>query len=73
MTEQERLRALETRVSELESQVVQLLQTLGHTPSRPSTADTPPPATVHTERRSPEENRTLHGLLHRADRRLRSG
>lgn len=59
MTEQERLRALETRVSELESQVAQLLQTLGHTPSRPSTADTPPPATVHTERRSPEEKIAL--------------
>ena len=55
MTEQERLRALETRVSELKSQVAQLLQALGHTPSRPSTADTPPPANVHTVRRSPEE------------------
>ncbi|WP_070670228.1 DEAD/DEAH box helicase [Corynebacterium sp. HMSC078H07] len=59
MTEQERLRALETRVSELESQVAQLLQALGHTPSRPSTADTPPPANVHTVRRSPEEKITL--------------
>ncbi|MCG7274880.1 DEAD/DEAH box helicase [Corynebacterium singulare] len=59
MTEQERLRALETRVSELESQVAQLLQTLGHTPSRPSAADTPPPANVHTVRRSPEEKITL--------------
>lgn len=59
MTEQERLRALETRVSELETQVAQLLQTLGHTPSRPSTADTPPPANVHTVRRSPEEKIAL--------------
>ena len=59
MTEQERLRALETRVSELESQVAQLLQTLGHTPSRPSTADTPPPANVHSDTRSPEEKIAL--------------
>lgn len=59
MTEQERLQALESRVSELESQVAQLLQALGHTPSRPSTADTPPPANVHTVRRSPEEKIAL--------------
>ena len=59
MTEQERLRALETRVSELESQVAQLLQALGHTPSRTSASDTPPPANVHTVRRSPEEKIAL--------------
>ena len=59
MTEQERLQALEIRVSELESQVAQLLQALSHTPSRPSTADTPPPANVHSENRSPEEKIAL--------------
>lgn len=59
MTEQERLQALETRVSELESQVAQLLQALGHTSSRPSTADTPPPASVHSDNRSPEEKIAL--------------
>lgn len=59
MTEQERLQALETRVSELESQVAQLLQALGHAPSRPSTANTPPPANVHSENRSPEEKLAL--------------
>ena len=59
MTEQERLEALETRVGELESQVAQLLQALGHAPSRPSPADTPPPANVHSERRSPEEKIAL--------------
>ncbi|TRX41928.1 DEAD/DEAH box helicase [Corynebacterium guaraldiae] len=59
MTEQERLQALETRVSELESQVAQLLQALGHAPSRPSPADTSAPANVHSERRSPEEKIAL--------------
>lgn len=59
MSEQERLQALENRVSELESQVAQLLQALGHAPSHPSTAETPPPANVHSEHRSPEEKIAL--------------
>lgn len=59
MTEQERLQALETRVSELESQVAQLLQALGHAPLRPSPADTSAPANVHSEKRSPEEKIAL--------------
>ncbi|MGV0385123.1 TOTE conflict system archaeo-eukaryotic primase domain-containing protein [Corynebacterium tuberculostearicum] len=59
MTEQERLRALETRVSELESQVAQLLRALGHALSRSRSADTPPPANVHSEKRSPEQKIAL--------------
>ena len=59
MTEQERLRALETRVSELESQVAQLLEALGDTPSRPSPADMVPTANVYSEKRSPDEKIAL--------------
>lgn len=58
MTDQKRLQALEIRVSELESQVAQLLQALGHAPSRPSAAGTPPP-NVHSDKRSPEEKIAL--------------
>ncbi|WP_296133057.1 DEAD/DEAH box helicase [uncultured Corynebacterium sp.] len=59
MTEQERLQALETRVSELESQVAQLLRALGHAPSHPRPSDSPPPTTVHSEKRSPEQKIAL--------------
>ena len=59
MTEQKRLQALETRVSELESQVAQLLEALGGAPPGPSPADMAPPANVNSEKRSPDEKIAL--------------